>query len=296
MTTNTYLLKEGYDNLKKHASKTFSTMFVICATMFILGVFFIIFQNVNANVDKVVKEQGVQARIKDGLKDDQISYIKDQIELIEGVKSIDYKDKNDAFQDAMDTFKDFEYFMEGLEEVKPFSAFYVVKFTNISYSDSVVSKLKKIDGIYDVKYNETTINAVKAVSKVSNIALIGIGSIMTVISIFIISNTIKLAVYSNKREIFIMKYIGATNKFIEKPFIIEGVIMGLLSALITFMVTSILYVVIYARMGSLQSSLGMFGLLSYSQLWYIILGVYVILGILIGMVGSKLAMKKYVKV
>ena len=137
MTTNTYLLKEGYDNLKKHASKTFSTMFVICATMFILGVFLIIFQNVNENVDKVVEEQGVQAIIKDGLTDEEIEYIKDQIGEIKGVKSIDYKSKDDAYNDALEVFKDYEYFMEGLETVKPFSAFYVVKFTNISYSDEV---------------------------------------------------------------------------------------------------------------------------------------------------------------
>lgn len=296
MTTNTYLLKEGYDNLKKHASKTFSTMFVICATMFILGVFLIIFQNVNENVDKVVEEQGVQAIIKDGLTDEEIEYIKDQIGEIKGVKSIDYKSKDDAYNDALEVFKDYEYFMEGLETVKPFSAFYVVKFTNISYSDEVVSKLKKIDGIYNVKYNEVTMNAIKTISKVSNIALLGIGSVMTVISIFIISNTIKLAVYSNKREIFIMKYIGATNKFIEKPFIIEGVIIGILSAMITFIITSIIYLIAYARIGSVQSSLGIFGLIPYTSLWYIILIVYVLLGIFIGMIGSKLAMRKYVKV
>lgn len=295
MTTNTYLIKEGYENLKKHGSKTFSTMLIICATMLVLGIFIILFTNVNKNVEIVKVEQGIQAFIEDTATDKDIEYIEDAIKKINGVGEIKYIDKDMAYEDAKNVFKDQEYFLEGLDRVQIFPASFVVKFADIKQADNVKSQIEKIDGIYKVKYNSSTINAVISISKIANIFLLGIGAVLLVVSIFIISNTIKLAVYSNKREIFIMRYIGATNKFIKKPFVIEGAIMGIVSALISFMLISIAYVVIYARIPKVGSSLGVFGFIPYSSLWWGILAIYVVLGLFIGILGSSISIKKYLK-
>ena len=295
MTTNTYLIKEGYENLKKHGSKTFSTMLIICATMLVLGIFMILFTNVNKNVETVKVEQGIQAFIEDTATDADIEYIKDAIKKIDGVGEIRYISKDEAYEDAKNVFKDQEYFLEGLEKVQIFPASYVVKFADIEKADNIKSQIEKIDGIYKVKYNSSTINAVISISKIANIFLLGIGVVLLVVSIFIISNTIKLAVYSNKREIFIMRYIGATNKFIKKPFVIEGAIMGIVSALISFMLISIAYVVIYARIPKVGSSLGVFGFIPYTSLWWMILAIYIVLGLFIGILGSSISIKKYLK-
>ena len=295
MTTNTYLIKEGYGNLKKHGSKTFSTMLIICATMLVLGIFIILFTNVNKNVETVKVEQGIQAFIEDTATENDVDYIEDAIKKIYGVGEIRYIDKDMAYEDAKNVFKDQEYFLEGLDKVQIFPASFVVKFADIEQADSIKSQIEKIDGIYKVKYNSSTINAVISISKIANIFLLGIGAVLLIVSIFIISNTIKLAVYSNKREIFIMRYIGATNKFIKKPFVIEGAIMGLVSALISFMLISIAYVVIYARIPKVVSSLGVFGFIPYSSLWWIILAIYVVLGLFIGILGSSISIKKYLK-
>ena len=295
MTTNTYLIKEGYENLKKHGPKTFSTMLIICATMLVLGIFIILFTNVNKNVETVKVEQGIQAFIEDTATDADIEYIKDAIKKIDGVGEIRYISKDEAYEDAKNVFKDQEYFLEGLDKVQIFPASYVVKFADIEKADNIKSQIEKIDGIYKVKYNSSTINAVISISKIANIFLLGIGVVLLVVSIFIISNTIKLAVYSNKREIFIMIYIGATNKFIKKPFVIEGAIMGIVSALISFMLISIAYVVIYARIPKVGSSLGVFGFIPYTSLWWMILAIYIVLGLFIGILGSSISIKKYLK-
>lgn len=295
MTTNTYLIKEGYENLKKHGSKTFSTMLIICATMLVLGIFMILFTNVNKNVETVKVEQGIQAFIEDTATDADIEYIKDAIKKIDGIGEIRYISKDEAYEDAKNVFKDQEYFLEGLDKVQIFPASYVVKFADIEKANNIKSQIEKIDGIYKVKYNSSTINAVISISKIANIFLLGIGVVLLVVSIFIISNTIKLAVYSNKREIFIMRYIGATNKFIKKPFVIEGAIMGIVSALISFMLISIAYVVIYARIPKVGSSLGVFGFIPYSSLWWMILAIYIVLGLFIGILGSSISIKKYLK-
>lgn len=296
MTTKTYLLKEGYENLKKHGSKTFSTMLIICATMLVLGIFIILFQNVNKNVETVRVEQGLQAFIEDAASDDDIEYMKDQIEQIPHVRDVQYINKDMAYEDAKEVFKDQPYFIEGLEGVKFLPASFVVRFSKIEQSNAIKEAVEQIDGIYKIKYNESTIQAVVSISNVANIFLLGIGAVLLVVSVFIISNTIKLAVYSNKREIFIMKYIGATNKFIRTPFIVEGAIMGIVSAAISFMLISIAYVVMYARLPQIGSSIGVFGFMPYSTLWYQILIAYVVIGLFIGIFGSAVSIKKYLKV
>ena len=295
MSTGTYLFKEGYNNLRKHSSKTFSTMLIICATMLVLGIFIVLFQNVNANVKTVREEQGLQALIEDSATEEDIEYMRDELEQIPGVKSIEYLDKDKAFEDAKAIFEGQEYFLEGLSNVNIFPASFVIKFDRVEDSQQVKAEVEKIEGIYKVKYNETTIEAVVAISKIANIFLLGIGVILLIVSIFIISNTIKLAVYSNKREIVIMRYIGATNRFIKTPFVVEGAIIGIISAVISFILISLAYVVLYARLPQIGSSLGVFGFIPYTQIWYQILIAYIVLGLFIGIFGSSISIRKYLK-
>ena len=295
MSTGTYLFKEGYNNLRKHSSKTFSTMLIICAIMLVLGIFIVLFQNVNANVKTVREEQGLQALIEDSATEEDIEYMRDELEQIPGVKSIEYLDKDKAFEDAKAIFEGQEYFLEGLSNVNIFPASFVIKFDRVEDSQQVKAEVEKIEGIYKVKYNETTIEAVVAISKIANIFLLGIGVVLLIVSIFIISNTIKLAVYSNKREIVIMRYIGATNRFIKTPFVVEGAIIGIISAIISFILISLAYVVLYARLPQIGSSLGVFGFIPYTQIWYQILIAYIVLGLFIGIFGSSISIRKYLK-
>lgn len=295
MSTGTYLFKEGYNNLRKHSSKTFSTMLIICATMLVLGIFIVLFQNVNANVKTVREEQGLQALIEDSATEEDIEYMRDELEQIPGVKSIEYLDKDKAFEDAKAIFEGQEYFLEGLSNVNIFPASFVIKFDRVEDSQQVKAEVEKIEGIYKVKYNETTIEAVVAISKIANIFLLGIGVVLLIVSIFIISNTIKLAVYSNKREIVIMRYIGATNRFIKTPFVVEGAIIGIISAIISFILISLAYVVLYARLPQIGSSFGVFGFIPYTQIWYQILIAYIVLGLFIGIFGSSISIRKYLK-
>lgn len=296
MKTSTYLFKQGYENLKKHGSKTFSTMLIICATMIIFGIFLILIENVNVNVKTITEGQGLQAFVSDDYLDDEnIQQIARKLKDVENVKEVTFLDKEDAFLDAKDTLKDYAYLLDGLEKSNPFPASFIVKFNSLEGTEDVKKTIETIDGIYKVGYNETIMNAVMSISDVAKIIFFGIGTVMIVISIFIISNTIKLAVYSNKREIFIMRYIGATNQFIRRPFIVEGTLMGLGAAAISWVLVSLSYIAAYARLPKIGSTLGVFGFMPYSQLWYLVLASFIVLGVVLGMLGSSLAIKKYLK-
>lgn len=291
-----FLVKEGLNNIKKNAAKSISTLFVIGATMLILGIFIILLENVNNFVNIVEEEQGIQAFIEDGISTEaRIQKVKEQVEKINGVKSVAYLDKDAAFEDAKKILGDQDYLLEGLEKAEIFPASFIIKINNLKDGQSIQKKLEAIDGIYKVRYSEVTIQTIMTISKVAKISLVIIGTIMLIISVFIISNTIKLAVYSNKREIVIMRYIGATNKFITTPYIIEGIFLGVLGSFISWIFVSLGYILLYAKVPQVASALGTYGLMPYSKLWYIVLGFNLLVGLVIGMLGSKFSVKKYLK-
>ncbi|MBQ8043646.1 MAG: permease-like cell division protein FtsX [Clostridia bacterium] len=295
MSTRTYLIGQGYDNLRKHGGKTFSTMLIICATMVVLGLFIILFMNIESNVKSVTQTQGLQAFISDEIADSEIEELAASLSGISNVKDIKYIDKDAALEDAKDTLKDYAYLLEGMEDTNPFPRSFIITFANLENTQGVKEAIESVDGIYKVSYNEKIINGVIAISQIVNYAVIGLGVVMMVISIFIISNTIKLAVYSNKREIYIMKYLGATSKFIKYPFIVEGILMGLASAIISWIMVSLAYSTAYIYLPKVGAELGVFGFVGYSSMWHIILIAFLVLGIFLGGVGSSFATRKYLK-
>ena len=295
MSTRTYLIGQGYDNLRKHGGKTFSTMLIICATMFVLGLFIILFMNIESNVKAVSQNQGLQAFISDEVADSEIDEIASKLGEISNVKNIKYIDKDAALEDAKDTLKDYAYLLEGMEDTNPFPRSFIITFENLENTEVVKQAIESVEGIYKVSYNEKIVEAVISISKIGNYVIVCIGLVMMVISIFIISNTIKLAVYSNKREIYIMKYLGATSWFIKYPFIVEGVLMGLASAIISWIVVSLGYSTAYIYLPKVGAELGVFGFIGYSSMWHIILIAFLVLGVFLGGVGSSFATRKYLK-
>ena len=295
MGTRAYLIGQGYSNLKKHGGKTFSTMLIICATMVILGLFIMLYINIDTNVRVITENQGLKAFISEEIDEENVQAIAEKIKQITNVKNITYLDKNAALVDAKDTLKEYAYLLEGYESFNPFPRSFIVTFEKLENTENVKEAIESVDGIYKVSYNEKIINAVIAISDVGNVVIIALGVIMICISVFIISNTIKLSVYSNKREIYIMKYIGATSKFIRYPFVVSGVLMGVGSAMFTWVIMSLGYTTLYSKLPQMNSEIGMFGLVPYSSFWYIVLGSYLLAGILLGGVGSSIAIKKYLK-
>ena len=295
MGTRAYLVGQGYSNLRKHGGKTFATMLIICATMLVLSLFIIAYVNIETNARVITENQGLKALISDDVDETDVEAIGEKIKQISNVKSVTYLNKDAALQDAKEILKEYAYLLDGYEAFNPFPRSYIVVFENLKSTTNVKEAVESVDGIYKVAYNDTIINTVIKISDVGSIIVIALGVIMLLVSVFIISNTIKLAVYSNKREIYIMKYIGATSKFIRYPFVVSGVLMGIGSALFTWVVVSLAYILLYSKMPQMNSDLGSFGLVPYSSFWYIVLGISVLVGIILGGIGSSIAIKKYLK-
>ncbi len=295
MSQSTYLISEGLDNLGKHKGKSISTILIICATMLILGVFIILFVNIESNVEAVAKNQGLQAFISEDVFEREINNLGKKIEELANVKDVRYINKEAALEDAKATLKDYDYLLEGMGKTNPFPRSFIVTFENLTDTKAVKAAIESIDGIYKVSYNEKIVSAVVTISKVINGIILVVACIMVLVSIFIVSNTIKLAVYSNKREIYIMKYIGSTTSFIRTPFVIEGVTLGVMSAIISWITISIGYSMAFRYLPKVGEELGVFGFIGYSKIWEIVLITYVVLGVLMGAIGSLMATRRYLK-
>ena len=184
-----------------------------------------------------------------------------------------------------------------MDEENPFPASYFVTLTDLSLNEQVQTEINKLDNVDEIESQNTTINRLRSLANGIQITTVVILALLIIISIFIIAYTIKLTVHARRREISIMKYVGATNGFIRGPFIVEGIIIGVISAIITLVILGLAYNAVMSKIGGsvLIQEMG-FGLLSFSDMFYLVLTVYLILGVGIGVLGSVISMRKYLKV
>ena len=291
-----YLIKEGFKSTFKQKKMTSASIIIMCATMFIFGLFFVIGENVNSVITQIESQQGIQIFIKDDATDADIETLGNKIRAINGVNRVTFVSKEDALNSMKTTLGD-ESLFEGWDEENPFPASYFVTLTDLSLNDEVQSQINKLDNVDQIESENTTINRLQSLANGIQITTVIILVLLIIISIFIISYTIKLTVHARRREISIMKYVGATNSFIRGPFIVEGIIIGVISAIITLVILGLAYNAVMGKIGDsiLIQEMG-FGLLSFSEMFYLVLTVYLVLGVGIGVLGSSISMRKYLKV
>ena len=192
---------------------------------------------------------------------------------------------------------DKQFLLSGYDENNPFPASYVVTLTDLKESDNVQKEIETFDNIKSIQKRGDTVNALLRAANFVRILSGAILILLVVISIFIIANTIKLTVHARRREISIMKYVGATNNFIRWPFIVEGIIIGVVAALISIMLLGVLYNVVSNKILSIAgSNIINISLLTFSDMFTLIIVVYLALGIGIGTLGSMISMRKYLDV
>ena len=297
----TYHIGEGIRNLFKNKKSTISSLVIMMATMLMFGVFFIIGQNVNYIMRTIEEDQGMQVFIIKDANMEEVEEIKGMISNIDGVATTEIFTKQDAFDQMKARFKDHADVIDGYG-VDIFPDSIIVKLNDLEKSAEVQEQIKQIkindkDYIDEIRSSDKTINALiniaNGVKIITGVLLI----LLVAISVFIISNTIKLTVHARRKEISIMKYVGATNAFIRWPFIVEGIIIGILSAIFTILVIYGGYTIIIQKIiQSMAQAHISVSLLSFNDLYKTILIVYFGLGIGIGIVGSSISMRKYLEV
>jgi cell division transport system permease protein len=291
-----YLLGEGFRNVFHNKKSSGASLAIMCATMLIFGIFFMIIENINSAVKTIELQQGMQVFIQKDASDEQISQIGEQIKAINGVNTIKFISKEDALNYNREKLGNPALFV-GYDEENPFKASYLVTLTDLKLSSEVQENIYKLDNIASITSQDNTINNLVKIANGIKIVSIVVLSLLVIISIFIIANTIKLTVHARRKEISIMKYVGATDSFIRWPFIIEGIIIGIIAAIISLAILGLAYNLIISKLGNsaVLAKIGM-SLLSFANISTLLVIVYLVLGIGIGALGSTISMRKYLKV
>ena len=292
----TYLIGEGFSNVFKNRKQAVISISMMCITMLIFGIFFVIAENLNHFVDEVEGEQGIQVYMKKDVTDEQIQALKQQLLAIDGINTVEFVSQADALQEVKDKFGDKASLLEGRDE-SIFPVSYIITLTDLSKSSEIQEQISKLDNVGEIRSSNETISTLVRIAKGIRVATYVISICLIVFAIFIITNTIKLTVHARRREISIMKYVGATNSFIRWPFAVEGMIIGLISGVISI---ALLYGVYSLALNnssfvSFISKMGL-TLLHFSDMFTLIIFVYLVLGIVVGVLGSTISMRKYLKV
>ena len=296
-----YLIGEGFKSVFRNKKSSFAALIIMFATMITVGLGLAGANNITSMIKQLEKEVPVTVYIKDGLSSEEQQEIKDFIISIDGVDDVKETSKAEALEEAKDKLaENAELLSQYSENNHPFPASYTVILKDINKSQNVVNALNSVEsikaGIKEIKSPDTVINGLNRIDRGIKILFFGIGGLLIVVSIVIIGNTIKLAVHARRKEISIMKYVGATNNFIRAPFVVEGIVIGVLATAVSILVLGIVYQIIYNKFNNmLVTNIG-FGMLQFGDLFQVTIITYIILGVGIGVLGSVLSMKKYLKV
>jgi len=293
-----YLIGEGFSNVFKNKKSTGASLMIMCATMIIFGVFLILSENINYFVKEIESAQGIQVFIKNEANQEEIEKLGEKIRKIDGVSTTEFVSKEQALDQMKEKFGDKKDLLEGYEgENNIFTASYVVTLTDLNQSKQVQDQILTFDYVKKITSKDETVSTLIDLANGIKIVTGVILVLLVIISIFIIANTIKLTVHARRKEISIMKYVGATNSFIRWPFIVEGMIIGLLASSISIVVVGLAYSFLAEQIvnSKFMQVINM-SLISFSDMFSSIIFTYMLLGIGIGAIGSVISMRKYLKV
>ncbi|MDU1412157.1 MAG: permease-like cell division protein FtsX [Clostridium sp.] len=290
-----YSIKDAFKSIVRNKTLSIASIATVTATLFILGVITLTVANVNEIVDHLGSMVEVKVYLVDDVNDTSKKAIESKIKAIQGVNDVVYESKEQALENVRGQLNDESGELSvGFEEKNPFPASYTVKVDEPLTVDEVVKAIDGMDGIDKIKDARSTIEKIASFTDSLKITAIVAFVIFILISLFLIGNTIKITVFTRKREIGIMKYVGATDWFIRWPFIIEGIILGIAGAFIAIILLNIGYAMLLNGMST--DMLFGFQLVSVSYVWKVVIWEFILCGVFIGSIGSILSMRKFLKV
>ena len=292
-TSLKYLTHEGFRNVWVNRPMSLASVTVLMACLIIMGAGIMIYFNINNVVDKVQSQNVVMVYVADDASEDETTQIGTSLKGISNVESCEFVPKEVAFQEQIQSMGGDAALFEGFDEI-PLPDAYKVTVKDLSQFETTVSQIKQINKVDSVRENSDLASKLLSLRHAVSIVSVGLVVMLFLVALFIISNTIRITMFSRKLEISIMKAVGATNWFIRWPFMIEGMILGTISGIVSLGVLWGLYAVAEKVFAQTLSLIG-FSLVPFSEYWWQILLVFVAIGLFTGGFGSLVSMAKYLK-
>lgn len=293
MTNSRYYTKTALLSMANNRLMTVSSVLTIGCCLFLFSVFLLFTMNINYISDQVKSQCEIQAYIDSSLDDETAERIADEIGKIDNVASTKFESKSEAFENYAQRLGGDSVALEGLKGEDFLRNSVKISLKDLTLSKETAKKVSQVSGVAEVKNHQDTVDRVIKVTSYVQTASFIIMLILMVVSLFIISNTIKLSVASRANEIHIMKFVGATNWFIRWPFIIEGIFIGFLGSLLALAVTYLGYVPLY---NSVTEAFSLLKLCTPSSVSSALVGLVILFGCLMGGFASTISTTRHLKV
>lgn len=288
-----YLIKEGFRSIFTHGFMSFACVAVIVACLLIMGNFALLAVNIDHNIDKLEQQNEILAYVDETLSEAEAREIYVRLSALDNVSSVNFVTREQAMENFISQYEDEDEFSD--VTASWFRHRYVIFLDDISLMADTKAEIEQVEGIADVAASLELSHAFVTIRNIVSIISVVMIVILFIVSIFIMQNTIKLATFSRREEIGIMKMVGASNGFIRWPFVIEGLTLGLLGSLLAFAAQIGIYDLIFNAVVS--SAVGsLITVLPMSVLILPVLIVFVAIGLIVGTFGSNIAIRNYLNV
>lgn len=289
-------VREGGKNIYRNGWMTLASVGAVTTTLLLVGVFLVLMMNLNEIAKNVEDDVEIRVLLELTAKDEQIAKIEEEIEAMPAVASVKFSSKEDELSSLIDSMGEEGRAWELFEQDNPLNDAFIVKTDEPTETAQVAEKIKGLQDVYEVNYGEQVVEKLLKITQYAR--YIGVGIILCLVftAIFLISNTIKLTIMARSKEIGIMKLVGATNSFIRWPFFIEGMLLGILGALVPIGVTVGAYYYLYHNLRSQVQSFPFIELLPFNPFAWQIGIILLAIGAFIGIWGSVMSVRKFLKV
>ena len=288
-----YFMREGLSSIFVHGFTSFAAVTVIGACLMITGIFSLLAYNIDLQIQQLSGESEIVVYIDDSVSREDAIAMGAKIRAMDNIKEAVFVSKEALFDAYLEKLGEDAYVMEDLREDNPLRDSYQINMKDVSRHRETVEALEKLQGIASSSSNQEVSERLIQLRRVTNMISYTLIALLGAVSVFIIANTVKLAMLARREEIAVMKMVGATNHFIRAPFVVEGMILGLLAGLLAFFAQWGVYQYVNRQ---LAQGTAILTLVPFSAVWQPMLLIMLGAGLLLGVGGSVLTIRKFLRV
>ena len=287
-----YFLGQSFKGLWRNGIMTVASITVLMSCLVVMGSFALLILNIDVNLEQLGLLNEIVVFVDENKTDDEVSAIGEQIRALDNIDEVIFISNEQALEEEKAKYAEYSDLYELVEGDNPLRDSFVIKYTDNSKAATTAYQLGQIDGIAKVNHRQDLAATIERIKSGISLVLVWFMAILFVVSIFVIINTIKLAVHARRSEITIMRYVGATDWFVILPFILEGITIGIISSGLAYLIEWYMYSYVVTMVGD---NFNMIRILSFSDIGLSVGISFLGIGVITGIIGSTISTRRYLR-
>ena len=293
LRTGEYFTQEVFRSLKRNNWMSFASVGTVAVSLFVLGVFLILVLNMNRLAATLESQVQISVYLQDDLKQADREDLQQDIAHMQGIDSIRYVSREEAKARLADRLGDQKYLLDALGDKNPLPDSFELTVVHPDMVETAAKAIEHMNGVESAKYGQDVVEHLFDITRLMRICGVALMVLLAGATIFIISNTIRLTVFARRKEIAIMKYVGATDWFIRWPFLMEGVVLGFIGGILAAIALRSFYAAMAAK---IYNTLAFFPLMPQYPFMNYVTVTIILSGMVVGAIGSTISLKRFLKV